>query len=343
MRKTSMLCGVAVAIGALLGFANPTLASSAEPVIGLANGYYGNTWRHQMVESFETAAKQAKAEGLIRGYMVLNGDGTVAQQNSQMAELILKHVDAIVINAVSESAVNGMIQRACHAGILVISFDSIASAPCAYQLSTNFVAFMKTETQQVMKLIGGKGNIIVVRGAVGSAPDHDMYEGQQLILKNYPDVKTVATVYGQVSASAAQSAIANVLPSLPHVDAVLGQGGGDDIGIVQAFQQFGGPYADKMPVIGGGGGSNFISWWAQQKAKSGYQTISLSPTPGVGGAVLWLALAVLKGAKVPHAMIMPPAVVTQDNVDQYKDLPPGTIVSPVYTADWVQQNLVAKK
>ena len=122
----------------------------------------------------------------------------------------------------------------------------------------------------VLKKIGKKGNIIVVRGVKGSAPDEDMYTSQMATLKKYPDVKVVATVYGQATGSVAQAAVANVLPSLPHVSAVLAQGGGDDYGIAQAFAQYGGQYANKPPVIAGGGSSNFIHWWADEAKKNGY-------------------------------------------------------------------------
>ncbi len=144
-------------------------------------------------------------------------------------------------------------------------------------------------------MIGEKGNVIVVRGVKGSAPDHDMYEAQMAALKNYPDVKVVATVYGQATGSVAQAAVANVLPSLPHIDAVLAQGGGDDYGIAQAFEQFGGPYANKPPVIAGGGSSNFIHWWAEQAKKNGYNTISMNTTPGISGAAFWLTVTSCKG------------------------------------------------
>ena len=115
-----------------------------------------------------------------------------------------------------------------------------------------------------------------------------MYSAQESVLKKNPDIKVVATVYGQATASVAQSAIANVLPSLPHVDAVLGQGGSDDVGISQAFTQYGGDYANKMPIIEGGGGTDFVKWWAEENKKNGYQTISMNTTPGIGGAALWL-------------------------------------------------------
>jgi ribose transport system substrate-binding protein len=295
-----------------------------------------------MVESLEAAAQQAKADGEIADYIILNGDGTVAQQNSQIAELILKHVDAIAIDAASETAVNGIIEKACKAGIKVVSFDSVASAPCNYQLNFDFTGYKQKQAEWVLKHIGGKGNVIQVRGVQGSAPDHDMFEAQQAVLAKYPDVKVVATVYGQATASVAQSAIANVLPSLPKVDAVLAQGGSDDFGIARAFEQFGGQYADKMPVIEGGGSTDFIKWWAEQRKKNDYSTISMNTTPGIGGAAFYLTVDIVKGADPSKKLIMPVATVTNDNLGDYTSLPSGMIVSPTYTADWVKENLLGQ-
>ncbi|WP_127902415.1 ABC transporter substrate-binding protein [Solirhodobacter olei] len=338
-----MRLGLAAAVGAAVvaaGGAFPAIASPSAPVIALSNAYYGNTWRHQMVEAFDAAAKKAKADGQIANYIAMNGDGSVAQQNSQIAELILKKVDVILVDAASETAVNGVIEKACKAGIIVVSFDSIANAPCNYQLNFDFTGYKKAQAEAVMKMIGGKGNIIQVRGVKGSAPDHDMYEAQQSVLKKYPDVKVVATVYGQATASVAQAAITNVLPSLPHVDAVLAQGGSDDIGIAQAFEQFGGQYKGHMPIIEGGGSTDFVKWWAKEHAADGYNTISMNTTPGIGGAAFWLGLSILKGAKAPKMMIMPVATVDDSNLAEYAKLPAGQIISPSYSLDWVKKNLL---
>jgi ribose transport system substrate-binding protein len=332
----------AAVAGLCATLAGPALASADKPVIALSNAFYGNIWRHQMVDAFEAAAKQAKAEGRIADHIILNGDGTVAQQNSQIAELILKKVDAIAVDAASETANNGIIEKACKAGIKVISFDSIASAPCNVQLNFDFKGYKKQQAEWVIKQIGDKGNIIVVRGVKGSAPDADMFGAQDAVLKQHPNVKVVATVYGQATASVAQSAVANVLPSLPHVDAVLGQGG-DDFGVAQAFDQAGGAYAEKPPVIEGGGSSNFIKWWADKNKANGYTTISMNTTPGIGGAAFWLTLDYLKGAQLPKLLIMPVATVDQNNLKEYADLPPNIIVSPTYSEDWVKQNLLSQK
>ncbi len=328
----------AISSAALLAAASmPAYATPDAPVIALSNAYYGNTWRHQMVEAFESAAKTAKADGLIADYIAMNGDGSVAQQNSQIAELILKGVDVLLVDAASETAVNGVIEKACKAGIIVISFNSIANAPCNYQLNFDFKGYKAIQAEAVMKMLGGKGNIIQVRGVKGSAPDADMFASQEEVLKNYPDVKIVATVYGQATASVAQAAITNVLPSLPHVDAVLAQGGSDDVGIAQAFVQYGGEYKDHMPIIEGGGGTDFVAWWAAENAANGYQTVSMNTTPGIGGAAFWLGLSLLKGGQAPKMMIMPVATVDASNLAEYAKLPPGQIISPSYSLEWVQK------
>ena len=330
------------AASALAALVNPAQASPKAPVIALSNAYYGNTWRHQMVEAFEAAATQAKAEGKIAKYIVTNGDGSVAQQNSQIGGLILDRVDVLLVDAASETAVNGVIEKACKAGVIVISFDSIANAPCNYQLNFDFKGYKAAQAEAVIKMLHGKGNVIQVRGVKGSAPDNDMYNAQVSVLKKYPDIKVVATVYGQATASVAQAAIANVLPSLPHIDAVLAQGGSDDVGIAQAFTQYGGEYVNHMPIIEGGGGTDFVKWWAAENKKNGYQTISMNTTPGIGGAALWLGVSLLEGAKAPKLMIMPVATVDASNLQEYAKLPGGRIISPTYSLDWVKKNLLSK-
>ena len=129
--KRPFLC--AVAFLTAISCTPNAFAAQKKWVIALSNSYFGNTWRRQMVDAFKEAAEQAKKDGRLGDYDIENGDGSVDQQVSQMNGLILKHVDAIAINAASPTALNGVIEKACAAGIKVIAFDSIASSPCCLQ------------------------------------------------------------------------------------------------------------------------------------------------------------------------------------------------------------------
>ena len=326
----------AVLIGA--SASGPLRAEDKKPTVALSNAYYGNNWRHQMVQAFEKAAEEAKSKGLLANYIELNGDNTVNAQIGQMSDLILKKVDAIIINAASLTGVNGVVEKACAAGIVVVAFDSIVSAPCAYNITWDFAGWQGPLTDGVMKLIGGKGNIIIVRGVRGSAPDESIYKEEIETLKKYPDVKVVSTVYGMASSSVAQTAVSNVLPSLPPIAAVIGDAG--MFGVAQAFEQFGGQYADHMPVIGGDGDASFIHWWIEQQKKNGYTTLSMNTAPSISQAALWVALAILRGEKVPKEMKMSVFTVTNDNVAKFADLKPGTVVAPDFSQEWVETNLL---
>jgi ABC-type sugar transport system substrate-binding protein len=160
------------------------------------------------------------------------------------------------------------------------------------------------------------------------------------------DLQTLENLWRLAGTSELAFDLARVRQPLPleeedilNVDAVIAQGGGDDIGIIQAFEQSG----RKMPIVQGGGSSNFLKWWSEQYKKNQYQTVSANTAPGIGGAALWLAIDILNGENVPKVIKMPGASVTVENLAQYADMPPGQIVSPTYAEEWVEQNLVRKK
>lgn len=341
-RKARMFCGWLLALWGL-SLVLPLWASAADDelkqgdwVIALSNSYYGNTWRKQMVEVFEAAAEEAKARGYIKDYIVLNGDGSINTQVAHMNSLILRNVDAIAINAASPTALNGVIEEAHRAGIKVLAFDSIVTSPYAWKLDFDFVALGEAAARYAVERLNGRGNVIIVRGVSGSAPDLEMYKGQMNVLSQYPDINIVATVYGEASATVTQRAIANILPGLPRIDAVIQQGGGDSYGAAQAFEAAG----REIPIIIGDGSAEFIQWWLQKQRENGYETYSISSSPGIGAAAVWLLVAILNGLDVPQEMRQALTEVTRDNVHEYADLAPGTIVSPVYTWDYVLENII---
>jgi ribose transport system substrate-binding protein len=336
LAKAASMAGAVAAMALLPG----STATAKPPFIAVSNAYYGNNWRHQMVDAFRKTADQAKKDKLISGYIVLNGDNTVSAQISQMIDLILRKPDVILLDAASLTALNGVVQKACAVGIIVVAFDSIASAPCAYKIDWDFANWQRPLTGGIAELMGGTGNLVIVRGVRGSAPDKLMYEQQVEILKRYPGIKVVGTVYGMATAAVTQSAVSNILPSLPPIAGVIGDG---SYGVAQAFEQFGGPYSSRMPVISGDGDANFVHWWIEQKRKRGYKTLSMNAAPSISQAALWVALEIVNHHHVPKYIKMSASTVTNDTVEQFSGLKPGTAVASPYSPDWVRHNLLTQK
>jgi ribose transport system substrate-binding protein len=331
---------VSVLVAMVLVPASAWAAGGKKPVIALSNSFYGNSWRKQMVDSMQEAAKDAKAKGVIADFIVANGDGTENTQIQQMSSLILQNVDAILINAASLTGLNGVIAKAHQKGIKVIAFDSIVSSPFAYKIEYDNSSWGSLSAKYVVDRFQGKAKLLITRGVLGSAPEKDDYEAMMKVFKANPGIQLLGEVDTEADIAKSQSAVANVLPSFPEIDACVGMSG--DFGVVQAFLNAG----RKVPVIVGSNRAEFIKWWIDEKAKSGYETISLGSEPSIGAVAFWISVHILQGDKVPEMISKPfelPLVpVTNATVDQFKDIQPGTVIAQKYTDEFVVKNILKK-
>lgn len=310
-------------------------------VIGFSNSYNGNSYRQAMEGYAKKAAEELKASGEVKELIFAESNQNNSTQVQQIQNFVMQGVDAIVIDPGSATALNGAIQEASDAGIpcIIINDGPVDSkADRCYQINFDTVAQMGALTDYVCKAIGGKGNIIELRGTAGSQFDAIAHKGVQEVLKKYPDVKVAAEVYTDWTGSKAQSELASVLPTLKQkIDGVVTQGG-DSYAAVQAFQSAG----LDLPIIGGDNRGYFLKWWAKDAPK-GYNTISVSSNPWDGATGVYTAVDILDGKDVPKEMIHPYGVVTADDVQKYANVKDEDIACPTYDRNWVRENIIKKK
>jgi len=325
--------------GAGGGGAAASGAKNGDYTIALSNSFLGNTWRQTMVKVFQHTARQAQSEGLIKDFKVENtGQNTATEQIAQLKSLMLQGVDAILINAASPNALNPTIEQACQRGIKVVVFDSLASAPCAYKVQDSIAEYGFQEADFVARTMGGKGNVLMVRGVVGSAPEKVIYENQLKALKKYPDIKIVRTLVGQASNSVTQQVVSNALASLPKIDGVIT--GGSSLGAVQAFQSEGKP----IPVVAFDNSGEALRFW-QKRAAKGYEAVSVRTEPGQAAAAFWLALDLLNGEQHENmTYTFPNIVINQDDLDKWvQATPTGNVATWLWTRDETLQVLRANQ
>ena len=305
-------------------------------VIGFINSYNGNTYRQAMEGYLKEAAEELQKTGEVSEVIFAESNQNNSTQVQQIENFILQGVDAIIIDPGSATALNGAIQEASDAGIpcIIINDGPVSSeAELCYQINFDTIAQMGYLTEYVCEAIGGKGNIIELRGTAGSEFDNIAHEGVLKVLEKYPDIKVVAEIYTDWTGSKAQSELASVLPTLDKVDGVVTQGG-DSYAAVQAFQSAG----LDLPIIGGDNRGYFLKWWANE-APEGYDTVSVSSNPWDGATGLYVAVDILDGMDVPKEMIHPFGIVTKDEVKDYADVADEAICCPTFDRDWVRENL----
>jgi ribose transport system substrate-binding protein len=304
--------------------------------IALSNDYAANSWRQQMLRDWKLIVDQAKAEGLIAdGPAFTTNESSAAEQAAQMQNLILEGYSAIVLNAASPTALNAAVDKAIAAKIPVVSFDNAVTNANAYRLLTDFDWYGRQEVEYIAKNLTTSGNLLEIRGLAGTYVNDAIHGGIAAALKSYPNLKVVGEVYGNWDQATAQKAVAGILPSLPKIDAVVGQGG-DGYGAVKAFQAAGRP----VPMVIMGNRYDELVIWKEMRDASpaGYKTTSITISPSSVQIAFWVALEVLNGKQVPKEIKLPPLAIPGDKLDFFlQRTEKGGVATILYPQSWVRE------
>ncbi|MDO4523504.1 MAG: substrate-binding domain-containing protein [Eubacteriales bacterium] len=305
--------------------------------IGFTNSYNGNSYRQTEEAQMEIAAKELQDGGFISEYTVVEANQDAATQISQIEDFITQGYDLIIVDPASSSTLNNAIQEACDAGIPVITVNDgpvDMSDDNLYQMFFDNVAMTKALTEYVCEQMGGKGNLIELRGTAGTTTDDQFHQGVLDALEQYPDVTIVSEIYTDWTASKAQTELNSVLPTLDTVDGLVTQGG-DAYAAVQAFLSAG---YDTVPVIAGDNRGSFLNWWANE-APEGYKTLSAASNPWIGAMSLYVAVDLLDGKEVVNDMVVPFGNVTAETLADYTGLGDDEVAFTAYEWDDIRTEI----
>ena len=180
----------------------------------------------------------AKEYGLEMEWNGPPAETDYSRQIQILDSYIARQVDGIALAATEKTALNNSLERAKAAHIPVTIFDSGVD-------SDNYMTFIATDNfeagqmgaRTLAKLIGGKGKVAVVMNAPGSVSTMDRERGfQETIVKEFPDIKIVATQYGMSDRAKAMAAAENILTAHPELDGIFASAEPSSVGAAQAVK-----------------------------------------------------------------------------------------------------------
>ena len=163
--------------------------------IGVSNDSVANPFRVQMLNEIEYFAK-AHPE-LIKELVVLNAGEDTNKQLSDVQDLISRGVDGIVLSPNSSTAFDSVLDEATAATIPVATYNMTVEdgSKVIAQIAPPFQAWQKQTTQWLADQMGGKGNVIVLRGIAGTPVDALEWAGAKEVLDANPDMKVICEEY----------------------------------------------------------------------------------------------------------------------------------------------------
>ena len=194
---------------------------------------------------------QSKAAELGVTVDVFDGKQDQATQASQIEQCINSGYDGILVEPVSVDGIVPAVKEANEAGVPVITVVQKMSGQEQYAKAYcggNDEAAGETQMQHVVDLLGGKGNIAVLYGPMGSDGQLIRKQGYDKVLAANPDVKVVFDETANWVTEEALSLVENWLSTGTEINAIVAQNDGMAMGALKAVEDAG--LQDKIMVFG---------------------------------------------------------------------------------------------
>jgi ribose transport system substrate-binding protein len=305
----SLLMVVTIAIALLGGCSSKPSSSSSSSssaatskktsgfVIGFSNGYFGNTWRSQLVSDFTTEANSLKAQGVISKYTIANTNNDSTEQINQINSMLNSGVNAIIIDPVSPTAVSSVVAAAKAKGVLVVIANDPAAYAGTYCVAGNNSAWFDIQTKWMTTQLNGTGNIVYISGVAGNAADTLRTTAMNTDLAKYPNIKILSSSPGGWSETTAQSIATTMLSTYgTKINGILTQ----DVmaeGIIKAYKNAG----KTLPIMTGDYTKSFFNVW---KATPGLDTIGVPYAPGSAADALGVTVKLLQGKQLKSTSLV---------------------------------------
>jgi ribose transport system substrate-binding protein len=286
MRKSKYLAAISVL--AMVAFALPAggpAAAQGTYKIGVSNTVQGNGWREEMVCAMKA---QALASGKVASLNIAHRNTDAAGQLEDIRNLIAAGVNAIVVNPADPSGINPAIKEATDKGIVVVAVDQGVTEPSAYVISNNQEEYAYLGAKWLFEQLGGKGNVVYMRGAAGASADSDRDKGFKRALAEYPDVKVAHEVFTGWQQDQGKQQILDYIASGAPFDGIWTSG--IDNVIVDALVESQTPL---VPVVG----ADNAGFVGQLSSVEGLKGAAVTNPGSIGGAGVTLAINILDGQK----------------------------------------------
>jgi ribose transport system substrate-binding protein len=299
--------------------------------IGVSNTLVGNGWREEMICSVKA---QALASGQVDEVLVHNVNGDASAQIAGIRNLISSGANAIIINPADREALNPVIKEADARGIVVVAVDQAVTAPEAYVVTNDQVAYGRLGAEWLAKELGGKGNVVEMRGISGVPADDDRHKGFTEVIEQNPGMKVVKETFTDWSFAPAGKQANDILNSNIQVDGIWTSG--IDYVVVDALKKAG---QEDVPVIGTDN-NKFL-----EQLQDGAPGAAVTNPATIGGVGTAIAIQALNGENPEKQTMLTPEVwdmaSSEDTIKEFYDpkLPPTystqMIIEPytTYTKD----------
>ncbi|MEI6590481.1 MAG: sugar ABC transporter substrate-binding protein [Actinomycetes bacterium] len=257
----------------------------------------------------------AEAEAKGATVDIVAADNKVDTQLSQVENFISQKVDAIIVIAVDTTAAGPMTEAAKAANIPLVYVNRNPSQAGVPYVGSQSLVSGTLEMEQLAKLAGGKGNVVVMEGEVTNEAALDRTKGCNDVVAKNPGMKVVKTGVANWDRAQGQALMENWLQSGVAFTVVCANNDEMALGAINALKAAGKKLGAGGILVGGvdANADALVSMEAGELATTVFQDAS-----GQGAGGVDAALALIAGETVEDYVDVPYQLVTLDNIADFK-------------------------
>ncbi len=257
---------------------------------------------------------QAEAKKLGVQMSVQDGQSDSQVQTNQVDDLLAQHISAIVIAVANSKEMVPAVRRCNQANVPVVAVDSIIGEGAKFVTYVGFdnAAGAKMAADYIVQHHAKK--VLELEGALGAYHAQKRHQGFEEGMKAAPDAKVISRP-AEWLASNAQSMTADALTADPDIDAIFSHNDEMIRGVVSALKQI-----NRFKPVGASGHIMIVGIdgtpLAMTRIRNGEQDATVHQDPfKMGALAVDSSLAALQGKQVPPQQLLPPTLITKENVD----------------------------
>lgn len=268
---------------------SPQADGDKQFTIVMQNGFVSD-WRTQMLDMATEMAQSNEPYAGNIDFKTVQSSGDVSAQIQSLNNIIATKPDAILIDALSPTALNPVVEKACAQGITVVYFDQVGEgmASCAYRVHVDLPALFEANAKWLAERIGGQGKILLDLGLAGSPVSLAGVAAAEKVFAEYPDITIAGRYEGNYTPGPTKQAVTSILTTQKDIAGVYGIAGLD--GAVQAFLETDTPL---VPMTNTGDMSARLVNMIREHQEDGLEFAMAMNSPVIAGQALQVAWAAL--------------------------------------------------
>jgi inositol transport system substrate-binding protein len=287
--------------------------SSKEYVIGCTLQNLSEEFMTMLKGAMEIRQQEYAAAGVSLRLIVNDAEGKPDKQASQLDSFIAQKVDAVIISPVDADALAPAVKSVADAGIPIItcSADVTGDVGQVWVGSEN-ESGGRIEMEYVAGLLGGNGNVAILRGPLGAFAEQGRFRGYEEVLNKNPGIKVVFDQTGNWQREEAMALVENWITTGTEINAIVCQNDGMALGALEAVKAAG--KQNEIIITGIDAIKD-----ALDSVKAGELSATcFQDAIGQGRGALEMAVTAAQGGAITRNNI-PFELVTKDIVDGYYD------------------------